>query len=264
MNLTVSGKNLQITPGLRSYMEKKMDRVKYFFPHLIDVHVVMEVEKKITHKVEITIKSDGKTIHSEYKTQDMYQAIDGLIDRVERQIRRYKEKLKDFHFAKIAQELKKQETSFSDFSFTKIREVMPKPMSDEEAILQLDAQQLKFYIYKTTPMMSEEDYKNLSSKNDTPLRKTVLVKEEDHFVVIRKVNGKWEEESVKLENEKINLIKKEDSRHVEEKGIEEAVRHLVEENIPYYIFYDDYSELLSIVYKRKNNTLGLITSNPQN
>jgi putative sigma-54 modulation protein len=258
MNLNVTGKNIQITEGLRSYVDKKMDRIKFYFPHLIDVHVVMEVEK-IIHKVEITIQGEGKVFHSEYKAEDMYESLDGLIDRVERQIKRYKEKLSDFEASSISRTYAEQRVEKPDFIFTKVREIMPKPMSDEEAVLQLDASNYKFHIYKKSPAMSEEDYKKLL-ESGIQYQKTVIIKENDHYVVIRKMNGDWEEDILKLDGNTISLLGNKKDVQIEEKHIEDAVKDLLEGNRTYEVFYDMDHKDLSIVYQRRNNTLGLIAS----
>lgn len=258
MNLNVSGKNIQITEGLKSYVGKKMERVKYYFPHLIDVHVIMEVEK-ISHKIEITIKADGKIFHSEFKADDMYESIDGLIDRVESQIKKYKDKLHNFKPDKVAIALVSKAKEQPELIFTKIREIMPKPMSDEEALLQLQASDFKFHIYKKSVIKTEEDYKKLL-ENNFPYQKSVIIKEDKKFIIIRKLDNSWEEETVRFVKDKIKSVKKQKDIFIEEKSIVEAVNSLIEQKLNYYIFYDSELKNLSIVYKRKNNTLGLITS----
>jgi len=262
MNLTVTGKNIQITEGLRSYVEKKLDRVKYYFPHLIDVHVVMEVEKKINHKIEITIKSDVKVFHSEFKSEDMYAAIDGLIDRVERQIRRYKEKLHDFNADRVSVALEEKTSGKTDFAFTKVREIMPRPMSDEEAILQLEASDYQFHIYKKSPKMTEEDFARLMEK-EMEYHKSVVIKDNGKFVILYKNNGTWEESQVEMKNDTLKVLNTKKGVQVEEQSVDEAVKALIDKNEPYHIFYDRDLKSLTIVYRRKNKTLGLIIGNNQ-
>lgn len=260
MNLTVTGKNIQVTEGLRSYVEKKMERVKFYFPHLIDVHVVMEVEKKINHKVEITIQGEGKVFHSEFKAEDMYESIDGLIDRVERQVKRYKDKLHDFSAKRVAPELE-DHSERPDFVFTKVREIFPKPMSEEEAVLQLKNSDYKFHIYKKSPEMTEEDFKKLAD-NNVSYQKSVIIKEgANEFIVITKTKNDWEEHLLKMEGNQLKKTNAKVDIKVEEKTVEEAVNGLLKEKKNYFLFYDKDHKNLSIVYKRKNNTLGLIVGN---
>lgn len=260
MNLNVTGKNIQITEGLRSYVEKKMERVKFYFPHLIDVHVVMEVEKKIHHKIEITIKADAKTFHSEFKTEDMYAAVDGLIDRVERQIRRYKEKLHDFNADRVSIALEEKNSGKTNFAFTKVREIMPRPMSDEEAILQLQASDYQFHIYKKSPKMTEEDFAKLMEK-EMEYQKSVVIKDNGKYVILFKSNGSWEESQVEMQNDKVQVLKTKKGVQVEEQSVDDAVKALIEKNEAYHIFYDKDLKSLTIVYRRKNKSLGLIIGN---
>jgi len=92
MNLNLTGVHLEITPAIRAYVVAKMDRVTRHFDHLIDVNVVLSVDK-LRHKVEANVHVRGKEIHAEATEPDMYAAIDSLADKLNRQVVRYKEKL---------------------------------------------------------------------------------------------------------------------------------------------------------------------------
>ncbi|PKL15475.1 MAG: ribosomal subunit interface protein [Spirochaetae bacterium HGW-Spirochaetae-6] len=260
MNLHVTGKNITVTEGLKAYVEKKMEHVKFYFPHLIDVHVVLEVEKKkTTHKVEINIQGEGKTFHSEFKSEDMYQALDGLIDRVERQIKRFKDKLKDFGSERVGTQL--QETNEEEvIVFTKVREIHPRPMSDEEAILQLQNSNFKFHVYKKSPELTEEDFANLLNK-EIIYHKSLIIKENDQeYIVIRHKDNNWEEALLNVKDDKITSQKETQKIVIEEKTISDAVTKLYSTKKDYHVFYDKDHELLSIVYRRRDKSLGLITS----
>jgi len=91
MNLNVTGHHLQITPAIREYLTNKLDRIKRHFDHVIDVNVIFAVEK-LQQKVEATVHVRGKDIFVESTHADMYAAIDDLIDRLDRQILRHKQK----------------------------------------------------------------------------------------------------------------------------------------------------------------------------
>jgi len=92
MNLTVTGNHLDITPALRDYVVAKLDRVSRHFDHVIDVNVVLSVDK-LNHKIEVNLHARGKDIHCEAIEADMYAAIDVLIDKLDRQVVKHKEKL---------------------------------------------------------------------------------------------------------------------------------------------------------------------------
>jgi len=91
MNLNLTGQHLEITPAIRDYVIAKLDRVTRHFDHVIDVNVVMSVDK-LRHKVEVNLHTRGKDIHVEAVEPDMYAAIDALADKLDRQVLKYKEK----------------------------------------------------------------------------------------------------------------------------------------------------------------------------
>jgi putative sigma-54 modulation protein len=92
MNLNLTGVHLDITPAIRAYVVAKLDRVTRHFDHVIDVNVVLSVDK-LRQKVEANVHVRGKEIHAEATEPDMYAAIDGLADKLDRQVVKYKEKL---------------------------------------------------------------------------------------------------------------------------------------------------------------------------
>jgi putative sigma-54 modulation protein len=91
MNLNLTGNHLPITPAIRDYVVVKLERVTRHFDHVIDVNVVMSVEK-LRHKVEANLHTRGKDIHVEAVEPDMYAAIDALADKLDRQGVKHKEK----------------------------------------------------------------------------------------------------------------------------------------------------------------------------
>ena len=96
MNLQLSGHHLDLTPAIRSYVNDKLNRISRHFDHVIDVSVILSVSK-LDHKVEATVHVRGKDMHVECIDTDMYAAIDGLADKLDRQILKHKEKSVDHH-----------------------------------------------------------------------------------------------------------------------------------------------------------------------
>jgi putative sigma-54 modulation protein len=92
MNLHLTGHQLDITPAIRDYITAKLDRVTRHFDHVIDVTVVLSVQK-LRQKVEVNLHARGKDIHVEAVEADMYAAIDALADKLDRQVVKHKEKL---------------------------------------------------------------------------------------------------------------------------------------------------------------------------
>ena len=91
MNLHITGHHVQITSAIRDYVSSKMDRVTKHFDHVIAVNVIMSVEK-LRQKVEATVHVRGRDIFCESTEEDMYAAIDTLIDKLDRTIIKHKEK----------------------------------------------------------------------------------------------------------------------------------------------------------------------------
>lgn len=96
MQLNVSGHHLVVTDSLRGYVETKIEKIERHFDLVSDVHCILTVEK-LRHKAEATISVNGGTIYADAIEEDMYAAIDGLVDKLDRRVRKHKEKLVDHH-----------------------------------------------------------------------------------------------------------------------------------------------------------------------
>ena len=100
MQLSVSGHHVEVTPALRLYVEKKLERIVRHFDQLIDVHCVLTVEK-LRQKAEATLQVSGGTIHADATDGDMYAAIDALTDKLDRRVKKHKEKRGDHHASEV-------------------------------------------------------------------------------------------------------------------------------------------------------------------
>jgi putative sigma-54 modulation protein len=100
MNLHLTGQHLEITPAIRDYVTAKLERISRHFDHVIEVTVVMTVEK-LDQRVEANVHLSGKDIHVQSHDGDMYAAIDGLIDKLDRQVLKHKERFAPRHAAPI-------------------------------------------------------------------------------------------------------------------------------------------------------------------
>lgn len=96
MQISVTGHHIDVTNALRNYVESKFERLERHFDHVTDVHVILGIEK-INKKAEATVQISGAKLFAEDHQEDMYAAIDGLIDKLDRQVRKHKEKIKDHH-----------------------------------------------------------------------------------------------------------------------------------------------------------------------
>lgn len=96
MQLNVSGHHVEVTESLRGYVETKIEKIERHFDLVSDVHCILTVEK-LRHKAEATVNVNGGTIYADAIEEDMYAAIDGLVDKLDRRVRKHKEKLVDHH-----------------------------------------------------------------------------------------------------------------------------------------------------------------------
>lgn len=96
MNLNISGHHVDVTTPLRDYVLTKLKRIERHFDHLISAEVILRVEK-MRQKAEATIHASGANLHAEAVDGDMYAAIDIMMDKLDQQTRRHKEKLRDHH-----------------------------------------------------------------------------------------------------------------------------------------------------------------------
>ncbi len=103
MNLTISGHHLDVTPALREYVLTKLDRVTRHFDQVVDVNVLLTVEKlkekERRQRAEVTLHVKGRDIFVEQASEDMYAAIDQLMDKLDRQVVRHKDRVQDHHHA---------------------------------------------------------------------------------------------------------------------------------------------------------------------
>jgi len=94
MNINITGHHLEVTPALREYVTTKLDRVIRHFDHVTATHVILSVQK-LKQKAEVTVHVRGKDIYVESEDDDLYAAIDSMVDKLNRQVVKHKEKTSD-------------------------------------------------------------------------------------------------------------------------------------------------------------------------
>ena len=150
MNLVISGKNIDITEGLRSAIEEKIGKLERYFNDSTEVHVTLSTEKE-RQKIEVTIPMKGSMIRAEETSQDMYVSIDLVEEVIERQLRKYKNKLIDKE--QTAAQLSKDfidEDSYDEEEIQIIRskKFAIKPMDAEEACVQMELLGHNFFVFR--------------------------------------------------------------------------------------------------------------------
>ena len=137
MNLVISGKNLDITEGLRSAIEEKIAKLERYFNDSTEVHVTLSTEKN-RQKIEITIPMKGSIIRAEEVSSDMYVSIDLVEEVIERQLRKYKNKLID------------KAQNAAHFNIIRSKKFAMKPMDPEEACVQMELLGHNFFVFRNS------------------------------------------------------------------------------------------------------------------
>lgn len=105
MNVTISGHHLDVSPALREYVLNKLDRITRHFDQVVDITVLLSVEKlsekERRQKAEVTLHVKGKDLFAECSSEDLYAAIDQLMDKLDRQVVRHKDKMQDHHHESV-------------------------------------------------------------------------------------------------------------------------------------------------------------------
>ncbi len=149
MKFVIVGKNVEVTPGLRSAVEDKIGKLEKYFSPEAEAHVTLSVEKE-RQKIEVTIPVKGSIIRSEQVSNDMYVSIDLVEEIIERQLKRYKNKLVD---QKQSASFFKQE--FIDKEYMDEEEIKIirskkfdiKPMYPEDACIQMELLGHSFFVF---------------------------------------------------------------------------------------------------------------------
>lgn len=93
MQINITGHHVEVTEALKDYVDTKFNKLERHFDHINNVHVILNVEK-LNHKAEATLHLSGTEVFATSEHNDMYAAIDSLIDKLDRQVIRHKEKVK--------------------------------------------------------------------------------------------------------------------------------------------------------------------------
>lgn len=145
MQLTITGRHVEVTEAIRAYAEKKVEKLRKYSDGLFDVHMIMEVEKK-GQSVEITLSGAGCSLNSKETTADMYESIDKSVDKMESQLKKHREKTK---VRKVSLCMMKEieEDSIAEDMEERIvsrRKIGDKPISTEDAIIHLETTKTAF------------------------------------------------------------------------------------------------------------------------
>lgn len=152
MRYIISGKNIDVTEGLKSAIYEKIGKLEKYFNPETEIHVTLSVEKD-RQKIEVTIPMKGNIVRAEQVSSDMYASIDLVEEVIERQLRKYKNKLLDMkqsaaNFNQTFVEDVVTEDDEEDISITRVKRFAMKPMDAEEACVQMELLGHDFYVFR--------------------------------------------------------------------------------------------------------------------
>ncbi|WOV88395.1 ribosome-associated translation inhibitor RaiA [Sporosarcina oncorhynchi] len=161
LDFNIRGENLEVTPAIREYVEKKVQKLERYFTEGANAtaHVNLKVYNDRQTKVEVTIPMKNLTLRAEERHDDMYAAVDLIVDKLERQIRKYKTRVnRKFReregvaafLQSVEKEMSSQEDTPNDdseFEVVRTKQFDLKPMDQEEAILQMNMLGHNFFIF---------------------------------------------------------------------------------------------------------------------
>ncbi len=148
MNIIVNGRHLDITPAIKSYSEEKIKRFEKYIPNITEAVVTLSVEKH-RHKAEVLLRVNGVNLQAESVTEEIYSSIDSVSDKIERQVKKHREKVtsrrKDSRQAAAAP-VAELPVEPGEKAIRK-EKIETKPMSPEEAAMQMDILERTFFVF---------------------------------------------------------------------------------------------------------------------
>ena len=156
LKYTIRGENIEVTPAIRDYVEKKVGKVERYFDQEINAtaHVNLRTYSDNTAVVEVTIPLKNLTVRAEEDSQDLYGSIDLVVDKLERQIRKHKTKLNRRSREtgllpdSVFDESPVEDDNEGNINIVRSKRVSLKPMNDEEAVLQMEMLGHDFFIFE--------------------------------------------------------------------------------------------------------------------
>ena len=149
MKFVITGRNIDVTPGLRSAVEDKIGKLEKYFTPETEVHVTLSVEKD-RQKIEVTIPVKGTVIRSEQISSDMYVSIDLVEEIIERQLKKYKNKLierqQGSHYLK-PEFIEKEYAEDDEVTIVRTKKFDIKPMYAEDACIQMELTGHNFFVF---------------------------------------------------------------------------------------------------------------------
>jgi len=153
MDITVTFRHMEPTDSLRNYAEEKISKLNKYLDFPLEAHIVLTVEK-FRHIADVTLSLNGTRIKGAEETEDMYSAIDIVMDKIETQVKRHLSKIREHRSENLKEGeveiLEEATTAPQDEATIEVEKLDAKPMDPEEAAMQLNMSQQDFLVFRNS------------------------------------------------------------------------------------------------------------------
>jgi putative sigma-54 modulation protein len=150
MDITVTFRHMEPTESLRTYAEEKVSKIKKYLDFPVEAHVVLTVQK-FRHVADVTLSVNGSRVKGVEETEDMYSAIDQVMDKIEKQVKKHRSKIRQRRTISIKDEETEEATALAAEEPTiEIETMVAKPMDPEEAAMQLVMSKRDFLVFRNS------------------------------------------------------------------------------------------------------------------
>ncbi|MEE8425312.1 MAG: ribosome-associated translation inhibitor RaiA [Elusimicrobiota bacterium] len=147
MKIQITGRHIRVTPALKAYISKKLSKAEKYFEKITWAQVMLSVEKRV-HKAEVVLHAGKQTLRALAKAVDLYAAVDLASDKIDAQLRKYKERLKGRHRkAPPAPKMAAEHMDPTPVHFSVVKRVNLEPMSAADAAQEMDRLGYNFWMY---------------------------------------------------------------------------------------------------------------------
>jgi putative sigma-54 modulation protein len=256
MNISITGRHMEVSDSIKEYATKKIQKLEKYFHQLIDCNLVLFIIKQ-DQFAELLVNGDGVQFFASVKAGDMYSAIDLLMDKMENQIVRYKEKHSG-HKATALGELPLMEETTQQGVDIRLTQTSNKPIDETEAYLEMRVDDQDFILFKkgVQKVDSNIDYANrnyaLIFKNEKGYKLVEipydLIKKDDYDV------SKFIEYTIDVKDESpanpvIKLKKQDTCCSISDMTVDEAIQQLIDNTYSFLPFFNRETNSLNIVHE---------------
>ncbi|MBI4655609.1 MAG: ribosome-associated translation inhibitor RaiA [Elusimicrobia bacterium] len=150
MRIHIVARKIELTESIRSFIEAKINKLEDYIKNIVWAQAILTVEKK-RHTAEIVVHAGRQTMRASATATDLYSAVDSVMDKIEVQIKKYKERFKEYDVQKVRNYKEYTSYSLPEIRFSVFKNVSLKPMNREEAVLEMERLGYNFWMFMDKP-----------------------------------------------------------------------------------------------------------------